>query len=767
MKKPSFSIPKGLALHALATLCIGLGCAWPLLLAMNLAASWPLCAACCALVALLFALGDCVPRLRAAVYPLLLLALAGIVFAYRDQAAAVSGALTLFLNGQPLALAAYSRALTVLLSVLLTCIGASLARSDQAFFPLALLTVFELLIVSLLGLGVDTLALLPLLAALMLVSRARSVGASRLLPMAALALALTLLCMPLAGRTVPALRAFALRVQQTIGDYLFFTDPRTAFSLTSTGYQPLGQERLGGTASPTDDPVMQVKTPGRALLRATVKNEYTGLAWADTTSGRRYLFVNPRFSQLRRNLFDQDRPEKSVLPMLPAARTLEVVMRADAASTLFLTQRFLSPKGDGVVSYFSPSSEVFATRSLSAGDSYTFSGRLIDASTNGIRQAVLAAYDESDPYYETVKAAYLQLPASVEPEVFEIAQEITASAANAFDRAGALCLYLQRGFPYSLTQSEPPLTRDFVSWFLLEEKRGYCTSFASALTVLARIVGLPARYVEGYAAQPDSDGVARVTQQDAHAWTEIYFPGFGWLPFDPTPGSGSAPDHGAGSGDFPDGSTPEPDEEPDGASPDATPSPSPTPSPVPTPSPSPTPEHNDPSVTPTPEITPPPTPTPSATPTPTAPPAPPRDDPSDPPPLLWLLLALVLLAALIALRLYLVSPARIAAGIRNPGEQVLVWYAAARQALTCLGLPLRPGEAPATYLLRVQEALGGRVTLITLGKALCIARYSAHRLKPAAAQKAEKTYRAVYALMTPMQKFRLHAHRFLHGVKPE
>ncbi|MDY4855991.1 MAG: hypothetical protein SO155_08250, partial [Candidatus Ventricola sp.] len=76
MKKPSFSIPKGLALHALATLCIGLGCAWPLLLAMNLAASWPLCAACCALVALLFALGDCMPRLRAAVYPLLLLALA-------------------------------------------------------------------------------------------------------------------------------------------------------------------------------------------------------------------------------------------------------------------------------------------------------------------------------------------------------------------------------------------------------------------------------------------------------------------------------------------------------------------------------------------------------------------------------------------------------------------------------------------------------------------------------------------------------------------
>lgn len=765
MNTPFFSVPKGLLVHALATLCIGFGCTWPLLLAMNLAASAPLCAACCALVALLFALGDCMPRLRAAVYPLLLAALAAVALSYRDQAAAVSGALTLFVSGHPLALAAYSRALTALLSILLTCVGASLARSELAFFPLAILAVFELLIISLLGLSIHALSLVPLLAAVILSARGRGVSSGRLLPMAALVLALTLLCMPLAGQTVPSLRAFAQRVQQAIGDYLFFTDPRTAFSLSSTGYQPLGPERLGGTASPTDDPVMQVRTPGRALLRATVKNEYTGLAWADTTSGRRYLLVSPRFAQLRRNLFDQARPEKAVLPLLPAARTLEVIMRADAASTLFLTQRFLTPRGDGIVSYFSPSSEVFATRSLSAGDSYTFSGRLIDASTDGVRQAVLAAYDESDPYYETVSATYLQLPASVEPQVCEIAQEITASAGNAFDRAGALCLYLQRGFPYSLTQSEPPLTRDFVSWFLLEEKRGYCTSFASALTVLARIAGLPARYVEGYAAQPDSDGVARVTQQNGHAWTEIYFPGFGWLPFDPTPGSGSAPDAGSGSGDS---DTPSPDEDPSGASPEAspspTPSPTPAPTPEPTPSPSPTPEHDDPSVTSTPEITPKPTPVPTPTPTPSAPPKPPEDE--DASPLLWLLLALALLAVLIALRLLLVSPAHVAAGIRDPNDQLLIWYCAVSQALTCLGLPLLAGEAPATYLLRAQEALGGRVTLITLGKALCLSRYSSHRLKPIAVQKAEKTYRAVYALLSPMQKLRLHAHRFLHGVKP-
>lgn len=116
----------------------------------------------------------------------------------------------------------------------------------------------------------------------------------------------------------------------------------------------------------------------------------------------------------------------------------------------------------------------------------------------------------------------------------------------------------------------PPDNRDFVSWFLLDERQGYCTSFATAMAVMARMVGLPSRYVEGYAATPDADGVARVTQQNAHAWAEIYFTGFGWLPFDPTPGIGNSED-GDSSSDDPQSNPPTP-----------SPSPSPTPTPNPT-----------------------------------------------------------------------------------------------------------------------------------------------------------------------------------------
>lgn len=772
--KTLFSPPKDLFLHALLTLCIGFGCAWPLLLALDLAASASLCAACCAGVTLLYALGDCLPRLRPAIPMLLFAALAAVVLAHRGQIAGLSNALTLMMSGQFLALAAYSRAITALLCVLLTAVGASLARSEQGFFSLALLTVLDLLLLSFLGLDTGVRALLPLLVALLLSSRAHGVPVLRLLAMAALTLALTLACLPQAGRVVPALEALAEQAQRAVDDYLFFTEPRTAFSLTATGYQPLGQDQLGGPASPTDDPVMQVRTPSRALLRATVKNEYTGAAWVDGTSGRRYLFISPRFAQLRRDLFDQARPDASVRAMLPGARTLEVTMRADATSTLFLTQRFLSPKGEGIVSYFSPSSEVFATRSLSAGNSYAFSGRLLDGSTPGVRDAVLTAHDASDPYYDTVRNAYLQLPASVEPQVYQIAREITAGAQSDFDRAAALCQYLQRGFPYTLDQNTPPAGRDFVSWFLLEEKRGYCTSFASALAVLARAAGLPARYIEGYAAEPDSDGVARVTQQDGHAWTEIYFPGFGWLPFDATPGGGE-PDQGGSSGsqdDAPDDPAQDPQQDPDQAAsgmtptptpeptPTPVPTPSPTPSPVPTPTPSPTPEHHDPAVTPTPEITPAPTPLPTQSPPPDG-----QDGPHARWP--WLLLALLLLAALVALRLYLTAPARVAARYRKPGDQVLVWYRATQQALSCMQLPPLPAEPPASYLLRAQEALSGRVTLTALGKALCIARYSDKRLKPAAARKAEAAYRAVCALLTPTQRLRMHVLRFVRGIRLE
>lgn len=729
MKKTFFSMPNALLLHALTTFLIGIGCTYPLSLSLGLTAPLSLSVGCCALVTLAFALLSCLPRLRALAYPLLLAVLCAFVFSLRGQMNAISAALTLLLNGHALALAAYSRALVVLFSLVFTGVGAALSRSEQAFFPLALLVIVLLFIVSFLGIEVGAFSLLPLVLALILSGRAPGVSAKRLIPMAAAALGIVALMMPMATQTVPELNDFARRMRQKIDDYLFFTEPRTTFSLSTTGYQPLGVSQLGGPANPEEAPVMQVRTSGRTLLRGAIKNEYDGSAWTDSTSGRRYLLVNPRFILLRRSLFDLDRPEKALRSRLPQSEPITVLMRSDSVSTLYLTQRFSALSGEGIVPYFSPASEVFGTRSLTLGDSYTFSGTRMSYDTQGVRDVVLAASQAPDQPPEGIRETYLSVPSGVEPDVYALVTRITQDAQNDFDRAAALCAYLRSAYSYTLDQNIPPTGRDFVSWFLLTERQGYCTSFASAMAVMARIAGLPSRYIEGYAAVPDSDGTARVTQRNAHAWTEIYFSGFGWLSFDATP--------------------------------DATPSPSPSPEMTPTPSP-----ENQPDATPTPSPTPEPTPSPDdpdAVPTPTPSPTPPPDDSqkNPPPGWLWLLLILLILAAAVAARLYFCAPARVAGRQSSTNDALFIWYRAIEEALLCMGIAAMPGEAPATFLLRAQTQLGDAVKLTTLGKALCVAQYSAHTLKRTQPERAEKTYSALLARMKPMQKLRLYLRRLL------
>ena len=751
MKKSFFSVPRTLPLHALTTFLIGVGCVWPLSLSLGLTAPLSLCLTACGAVTLLFALLDCMPRLRALAYPLLLLAIGGSALSLRGQFSAVGAALTLMVHGQPLALAAYSQELSLLLSLVFTGIGASLSRSEQAFFPLALLEIALLFIVSFLGAQIGAASLLPLILALLLSGRAPGVRARRIVPLCAAILAATALLMPLSAQVSPELNQLAQRVRRMLDDYLFFTDARTTFSLSATGYQPLGVSQLGGPANPEDTPVMQVRTSGRTLLRGTIKNEYDGHAWADSTSGRRYLYVNPRFYALRRDLFDQKRPSDAIRAQLPAGETITVLMRADAASTLYLTQRFSALSGHDIVPYFSPASEVFGTRSLAFGDSYTFTGLRLSGDTPGIREAVLAAAHHSDAYADTVRADYLALPDGVETDVYALAGQITQDAQTDFDRAAALCAYLRSAYPYTLAQNVPPAGRDFVSWFLLDEQQGYCTSFATAMAVMARMVGLPARYIEGYAAVPDSDSVARVTQQQAHAWVEIYFSGFGWLPFDPTPGTNDA--GGTLPSDDPEGDSPTPSPSPT-ATPTPSPSPAPDASPSPTPSPSPEPDS-----TPTPEPD-----TPSGTPTPTPPPS---DDepPRDPPHRLWPLLLLLLLTLLAALRLYLCAPAQVAGRQKNANDALLVWYRAAEDALLCMGIAPLPGEAPASFLWRAQGELHDAVKLTGLGKALCVAQYSGRALKRTQPERAQKVYAALFAQMTLRQKLRLFARRFIRGIR--
>ena len=141
-------------------------------------------------------------------------------------------------------------------------------------------------------------------------------------------------------------------------------------------------------------------------------------------------------------------------------------------------------------------------------------------------------------YPDFIQQRYTILPPQVPERVFALARDLTSAAPTPFDEAKAIETYLRKNYPYSLDVPMPPHGADVADFFLFELKTGYCDYYATAMAVMARSVGLPARLVMGYANGYYNYSTAEyiVTAADAHSWVEIYFPGIGWVEFEPTAG---------------------------------------------------------------------------------------------------------------------------------------------------------------------------------------------------------------------------------------
>ncbi len=128
------------------------------------------------------------------------------------------------------------------------------------------------------------------------------------------------------------------------------------------------------------------------------------------------------------------------------------------------------------------------------------------------------------------------MPPEVPQRVKDLALQLTASSLTPYDRVRAIESYL-RTIPYTLDVPLPPANRDVVDYFLFDLREGYCDYYATAMVVLARAAGVPARLAMGYAPGTYNLNSKRfvVTEADAHSWVEVYFPDIGWVPFEPTP----------------------------------------------------------------------------------------------------------------------------------------------------------------------------------------------------------------------------------------
>ncbi|WP_254611377.1 transglutaminaseTgpA domain-containing protein [Paenibacillus sp. JMULE4] len=320
---------------------------------------------------------------------------------------------------------------------------------------------------------------------------------------------------------------------------------------SSSGYSR-NDSNLGAGFQFDYTPVMTVETTHRAYWRGETRSLYTGRGWEESDGERRGAWNNVR----------PDAPVPAD-PRYPAGnrKTVEVTQTV----TMLTDERYPVFFGAYAVQ------KVTGINGAKSG---------FEALQWSARQSELR-YGEHQPYPKTYTVVshmpvvdeaalralpmepvrqgmneYLQLPDHLPERVRTLAAEITREAANPYDKAKRIEQYLQLNFPYT---NRPDLSkgrsRDFVDRFLFEIREGYCDYYSTAMVVMARSVGLPARWVKGYAsgaaemngelfgmfpdevsANTDAEGVYTVRNSDAHSWVEVYFNGYGWIPFEPTAG---------------------------------------------------------------------------------------------------------------------------------------------------------------------------------------------------------------------------------------
>jgi len=263
--------------------------------------------------------------------------------------------------------------------------------------------------------------------------------------------------------------------------------------------------------------------------------------WSNSTDSTQLIF--PSEGRLRQpELLAREPLTQTVINYLPNSGTLY-------AAPLFIAsnkQTFVDVAAveNGVANSVNWVRSRFVLR---PGESYTVISNVSTADKTMLREA-------STEYPDWVRARYLQVPATITPETRELAAELAAPYDNPFDKAIAIRDYLRRSITYNDQIAAPPEGVEPIHYVLFESKEGYCTYYASAMAIMLRSEGIPARIVNGYAQGeyvPEAN-VYRVRSGNAHTWMEVFFPEYGWIQFEPTASLpvNDLPEGGAGGDAF-------------------------------------------------------------------------------------------------------------------------------------------------------------------------------------------------------------------------
>lgn len=280
------------------------------------------------------------------------------------------------------------------------------------------------------------------------------------------------------------------------------------FSLKSSGYND-SSTTLGGSITINHQEVLEVKSEEPLYLKGSSKDIYDGSTW-DATFGngikRNYFYVDNEASFL--DISNQPVTDIHRISIKPLNSYRNLFVPINTAS--IESDRVIYVNDRTKTAYFDNFNE----------DEYGIEYNEYAMPNNGVFEK--SEYDQAlvaETYSEE-----LQLYQGITERTRNLVEELTEGTSTDMEIVNAIKGYISDNYTYSLNVSPIPEGQDFVDYYLFESPRGYCVYSASAVTIMLRIAGIPARYVEGFKTSESSyeDGVYTVTNADAHAWTEAY-----------------------------------------------------------------------------------------------------------------------------------------------------------------------------------------------------------------------------------------------------
>lgn len=309
----------------------------------------------------------------------------------------------------------------------------------------------------------------------------------------------------------------------------------------STSNTPEGAINLRVRGSLGEETVMRVRSPASSYWRTYVLESYDsqGQSWKRADRGDYATHLSRTIAPIEGLIQVQDEPSPAGKTGLPQTFYIEKPLTVEIPLSYPVQELYFPARGLQLTT----TGTVSSPYALRRGVTYGAVSQLRDTSPAALRKANPIPSPEDRIRTNSDLDVDLTLPGGIPLRVKQLADRLTAGQPTEFDKVAAVVSYLRTNYRYSLDAPRLPAGADAVDRFLFVDRVGFCEQFASALAVMLREEGIPARLAVGYSTG-DHDaitGAFTVRARDAHAWVEVLFPGVGWVPEDASPGFDPSP----------------------------------------------------------------------------------------------------------------------------------------------------------------------------------------------------------------------------------